>query len=304
MNRVNFHFDPKLTKINDNKEQSILIEKLEQLKKELNELCDKVDIKYDSFLNSNNKTCIFKYGKYLTKLNGDIEGYLYEVPLGNYLETINTDPENRTTDDKHINEIYEGIKSDKCLMSTIKAVVSKDNKITLLDGHHRTKSLRKIYKNKINLNVLMEIYYTDDKVKIELLREKANNIRKCEITDKQNPIIIEAINLLKKEFPDMISSKTKVDRPQIKYDDLRDGIHSSGIVKKYNLNSNSLFELLIKINDKLKKEDKKYFDLGKLKTDIYDKANKKGFYLALKQVKINKNNKFKYEFLNHLDKYI
>lgn len=154
-------------------------------------------------------------------------------------------------------------------------VVSSNNKLILIDGHHRLTALKELYLLKPDYSIILNIINITKNLTIEdlfLLINKAvpvpDYVKIC-VNNKQNKIILDKFGEeFYKCFNKYISKSPSCRRPNIYLSNLLDKMIKNNLLNYFS-DGDKLFEFICYVNDKLKDKDLKIKRLSEEKASKY-----------------------------------
>jgi hypothetical protein len=220
-----------------------------------------------------------------------------------FLKNINDFVYNNTLNEEHINCIYNNLlkDEDKNIIGNFTVVQcdEEDNKLYLLDGHHRKEALKKIMYNNQDIvyidNILIEIkLYHVNKINSDLtfeLYEKINNVKPYQIKLKED-YVREIMSKLEEYEPfnkclKMYQDNTRIGNfPNYNKNIFINKLNIS-LLSMSNIDTNKIVCKLIEFNESCCKLDiYKLFNVNKQNLNInkditikYNKVKKCNFYL-------------------------
>ena len=217
---------------------------------------------------------------------------MYLVHPIKVVENITKWTHNRALNDKHVKTIAEGVKKSKRLIGSLKAVKDDTKTITLIDGHHRQKALKNIFKENPDFNmddVILEVYEVEDFDSEEVLDlfNDCNNVRNISDSEMPNLTCMNLMKKLKEKFPKLIVKSEVCHKPALSEVTLIRKIKT--IIRTFKLTKEQMYNLIIEKNREYKEKSRSFFfpnekpEHKKKHTERYNKASNGNLYLGIKE---------------------
>jgi len=246
---------------------------------EPNDLSEKEEVSEEETDNENEENTNF------LNLLIDKDDYceFYKTDAQTFVKNVKIWAGQRDLNKEHIIYLAKQIRKEKYIMGTFTLVRSDDGTVVLVNGHHRVRALKKIFKLQpsFNCNIRIELYKTDrlESQKTFNLFRNSNTILNVKVEDMPNKYALSLLDKLTTRFDGIFRDKAideVCNRPYIHKRLLFSKLKQA--FEKYDIDEDCLFNSIIEFNDKLRRKE-----YPKCTLKSKGKCIETGCYLGLKE---------------------
>ena len=207
-----------------------------------------------------------------------------------FIENIITWTYNNPLNLKHVKKIKEQLLKEPFLTGVFSVVKLNNDKVYLIDGHHRHRALLELYtEGKLDEDIPVEVHcYESDTIKSQKtinLFQKLNHTKPFQVDIEINILALRIIDFMEKTFPNAIRELVRRSYPNIRKKELNDALQNR-IQETKNFSYEKIIRNISRENGEyhgsarqlVQKAGKNWFEINK-------KLKKTGCYLGLVDVK-------------------